>query len=413
MIALIVTIIVLLILAAVGIVTLKGENGIIKNAIIAKEETRGSSVQEQVDLWNINKKIDEMTESKTAQKLKELLDDLEKQQLIKSEERTVIETTGQVTIGSKTIVFGEEMKDNLVDMTKLKVGDYVDYTPDNDIPTGYDKFKEMYSGYANDNIGKDNALRWRILNIKEDTIDLISDKPISTLVYFAGVRGYNNGVYLLNDYCKTMYSNKDRGAVARSLNIEDIQDKMVIDNGKKFYESYGSGTFYEYGKSRTYNGMNPYFPLQWKNDNGIEGESKQDTLTAYITEEEAYYNRGDSLLEVTSTAWYAEDEITVKTNFEKADTRDEAKANSMYYELLCNNGELSYWLASRFTSTSSSAFPIFGLRNVYDGCISCNDLFNSVPGHYGESSAFVRPVVSIPANSIDTSTEYNESTGWK
>lgn len=100
-----ITIIVLLILAGVSVATLTGENGLLTKAGDAKEETRGTSVEEARDLWKINQEADNRTESTTAQTLEELLNDLENQKLITAEERTTIEQTGEVTIGSKTIVF--------------------------------------------------------------------------------------------------------------------------------------------------------------------------------------------------------------------------------------------------------------------------------------------------------------------
>ena len=106
LIALVITIIVLLILAAVSIATLTGENGILTKTGDAKEETRGASVQEARDLWKINQEADRQTASITAQTLEDLLDDLESQKLITAEEREIIEATGEVTIGSRTIVFG-------------------------------------------------------------------------------------------------------------------------------------------------------------------------------------------------------------------------------------------------------------------------------------------------------------------
>ncbi len=105
LIALVITIIVLLILTAVSIATLTGENGLLTKAGDAKEETRGASVEEARDLWKINQEVDNQTESTTAQTLEQLLNDLENEKLITAEERTTIEETGQVTIGSRTIVF--------------------------------------------------------------------------------------------------------------------------------------------------------------------------------------------------------------------------------------------------------------------------------------------------------------------
>ena len=51
LIALVITIIVLLILAAVSIATLTGENGILTQANNAKEQTRAGEVEEIIGLW--------------------------------------------------------------------------------------------------------------------------------------------------------------------------------------------------------------------------------------------------------------------------------------------------------------------------------------------------------------------------
>lgn len=274
-----------------------------------------------------------------------------------------------------------------IDYSKLKVGDYVNYQPD-DVTTAYDKFGETYSGYKNGNIGQDDSLGWRILNINEDedTIELISNKPTSTAVYFKGARGYNNGVALLNDYCKTMYSNKSKGAVARSLNIEDIQDKMKVNEatGKKTYESCsgGTGTVYKTG-TYTYSG-NKWYPLQWKNDNGVEGESEpknptETDIKEYATEDVAKAQESTGNLTVTQTSWHL-DSSDMSSNFESADTRDTAKANSMYYELLVNNGSSYYWLASRSVGTSNaSSCACFGLRYVSFGSVYGGLMLDSVP----------------------------------
>ena len=59
LIALVVTIVVLLILAGVSISMLTGENGIVKQAIQAKDNTRGADVKETVDMAvNENKMLD-------------------------------------------------------------------------------------------------------------------------------------------------------------------------------------------------------------------------------------------------------------------------------------------------------------------------------------------------------------------
>lgn len=300
----------------------------------------------------------------------------------------------------------------------LKIGDYVNYEPDN-VDGIYDKFGETYSGYANENIGQDDTLKWRILNINTDgTVDLISDKPISTTVNFQGARGYNNSVYLLNDYCKTMYSNNSKKAIARSVNIEDIQDKMkVIDEktGKKAYENYTSKTGTAYGATYSYSN-NIWYPLQWKNDNGIIGESEpknpsNSDIKEYPTENDAKVQENNALT-VIQTNWYLTSSDT-QINFISANTRDISKSDSMYYELLCNNGTSYYWLASRLVSTNNSSFAIFGLRYVAHGDINGSDLFYS-DGNSGWSATYVRPLVSLKSDIINLDAGYNESNGgWQ
>ena len=105
LIALIITIIVLLILAGVTIAMIVGDNGILNQATNASDETRASTVEERRDLWKTSQKIDSYAEEDLTQSLEELLNELENENLINSDERRQIEETGYVTIGNRDIVF--------------------------------------------------------------------------------------------------------------------------------------------------------------------------------------------------------------------------------------------------------------------------------------------------------------------
>ncbi len=423
LIALVITIIVLLILAGISIATLTGENGILTSTNDAKIETRGASVEEARNLWKINQETDNYTESGTAQTLEELIDDLINQNLLTEDEKDQIlgntskgiEATGQVTIGSRTIVFKEK---NIVDY--VKIGDYVDYYPDK-ITIPYDKLGDTYTGCANvTDIGQDSDLQWRVLNINSnDTIDLICASPTSKRVYFQGARGYNNGVAILNDYCKMMYSNASKRAVARSLNIEDIQDKMKVieeKTGKKEYECYTgeTGTVYKTG---TYSyPSNKWYPLKWKEDNGIVGESEpknpiSSDIVSYVSEDNAKAQETSENLTVTQTYWNLA-ASTMNSNFETAEARDANKKDSMYYELLCNNGSSYYWLASRCVNPYYSFGAIFGLRFVSDGNVDGNEMSYSYSSSTRGAGYFVRPIVSLPSNVIDLNTNYKTVGKW-
>ena len=412
-ISLIITIIVLLILVGVSVTILTGENGVITQANRARIATEKKAALEEIQL-EVAGSIDEqkrfnpnLLKSKLETSLKAEVSDKGKGILkIKYKGYNFrVDANGKV----------EELGD--VDYSKLKIGDYVDYSP-NGLISSYDKVGEQYSGYSNNvSLGRDDDLKWRILNINEDDniVELISDKPTSTKVKFKGARGYNNGVAVLNDYCNTMYSNKGKGATARSLNIEDIQNKMKTSSeGKKAYESFTrSNTNTMYKNTFTYT-QYKWYPLKWKDDT-IQKESdpknpEASEIVSYAGEANARKKESDTNLTITQTLW-AINASSMKTNFEKADTRDIAKSENMYYELLCNNGTSKYWLASRHTDTKYKEYACFGLRCVYEGTVTGIYLFYPTPTE-GLDEYFIRPVVSLPVDAINLNTDYNETIGW-
>ena len=182
LIALIITIIILIILAGITLVALSGENGILRQASKAKEETRAGTVEEAKDLWKINKNIDNQTEDVTAQTLDELLADLEKQGLLTAEEVATVKETGKVTIGERTIEF-ESSAMTLVEMyknaencqvtdgtcsdeTHLHIGDYVEYTPGNNEAVTVGKFDTGYDEEQTYSVDRTTTLR--VLGLSEE-----------------------------------------------------------------------------------------------------------------------------------------------------------------------------------------------------------------------------------------------------
>ena len=98
------------------------------------------------------------------------------------------------------------------------VGKYVDYTP---VSGSFsDHVGSTYSGDArgtNIQLSTLPNIKWRILDASDNTLTLISDKAANTNFTLYGANGYNNGVLLLNNACKAMYSNSSLGATGRSL----------------------------------------------------------------------------------------------------------------------------------------------------------------------------------------------------
>lgn len=290
----------------------------------------------------------------------------------------------------------------------VKIGDYVEYTPQSET-TSY-TVESKYSGYDDDQEFTQDNLKWRVLNINEDgTIDLISDGTISENVYLEGALGYNNGVYLLNDYCKTLYSNEDLNAISRSLNIEDIINKMDL-NVWNYHSFSGYGTTKKYETDKNY-------PYQWTQEktekskidgstiNGTLGQSEQEELT------EETYDEATTSIEVEQIEWYRS-ASDMEVGFKKANTRDSTKTNSMYYELLCDYGKSDYFLASRGTGIEYSSGADFGLKFVVHGDINYDPLITSNAAE-GKLYYSVRPVVSLKSNIINLDTDYNTTGTWK
>ena len=132
------------------------------------------------------------------------------------------------------------------------VGDYVSYKPDT--PSAGYNLKSAQSGYNTDQVidTSYDPKVWKIMEVDENgNITKLSGIGVKT-VTFCGPTGYNNGVYLLNDICKSRYGNASLGATARSLTIEDIESRMN-SKGIAARNAFKSGTV-QYGTTRKYTG---------------------------------------------------------------------------------------------------------------------------------------------------------------
>ena len=134
-------------------------------------------------------------------------------------------------------------------LAKIKVGDYVRYSPATKTITT-DTTKTGYTSAQTLTTQEDT--KWRILSIDETTgkvlITTQGATNTDTNVYLQGATGYLHGAEELNRLCKELYSSET--LTARSMTIEDI-DKAV-GYGPTKYNNYGkeyeftSGTFYTY-----------------------------------------------------------------------------------------------------------------------------------------------------------------------
>ena len=288
-----------------------------------------------------------------------------------------------------------------------KVGEIVNYTPDTP-STGYD-LSTAKSGYSKAQTidGIYDPTTWKIMEVDENgNITKLFGVPSSSQsrVYFQGSTGYNNGVYLLNDICKSRYGNASLGATARSLTIEDIESRMNA-TGIAARNAYKSGTV-QYGTTRKYTGSYAYYPAIYAQEkySGVDVSDVADgtqviTGSVDATAQAKMNPSGKSVSEDIYTTLPETSETTgpSKTNLTCTQTYYYMSSPSSYfddsnfYSMIFGTGTY-FWLASRYVSCNSySSFALFGLRYVYSSALGGYGLFNSL----GNSNNYRNRLASV------------------
>lgn len=294
----------------------------------------------------------------------------------------------------------------------VKVGDYVDYNPTiaSKDGTKVEESKLSYTspiGTASEHgNGKTEQTfkatadtKWRVLSIKNGTVELISENVIKTFdtnseFVLRGARGYLYAEQELNEACKifgygygadktkggnytvggpldTLVTGKIEGTGARSITVEDINKIAGVyeENGQM---KYSDGTII----------------------NSNYGDTTKPTENIKFPTIDI--NKGDNITGISKLA-----QLKNVKNTEYSYTKDKM-ANQDISEILFGN---NYWLASRSINTESTydfcVSYVFG-QNVYIGNAGvCYDL----NGNFIERdlSGTIRPIVTLKKNVIDLS----------
>ena len=315
------------------------------------------------------------------------------------------------TVGSKTYT-----KEQTVTVNQYKavasalIGKIVDYKP-NTPNTGYD-LSTAKSGYSSAQTidSKYDPTVWKIMEVDENgNITKLFGVPSSSQssVYFRGSTGYNNGVYLLNDICKSRYGNASLGATARSLTIEDIESRMN-SKGIAARNAYKSGTT-QYGTTRKYTGSNAQYPAIYVQEkySGVDVSDVTDgtqviTGSVNATAQVKMNPNGKSGSDDIYTTLPETSETTgpSKTNLTCTQTYYNVSQSSSYYDdanfynMIFGTGTY-FWLASRYVYCYSDAsYALFGLRLVSNSSLSGYTLFYS-NGSSLSNNYRLAPVVSL------------------
>ena len=280
--------------------------------------------------------------------------------------------------------------------SKYKIGDYVNYTYDT--ASNYVLTSATCGSSSNptDGIPQTSGLKWRILNIDEanGTVDLISENPTGTSVYFGNILGYNNGPYLMNEICKAQYSNKSLGVNARSINLLDME-KHLTAAGIAARNGYTNGV-QQYGTTKTYT-SNTKYPSLYAGQKGAGVDVTEENASSILqdhTKGNDPYGESKPIAE------------TEPTNDSTYGTGNPLTVTQTYYNIpisTANYGDAAsvlsnsnyYWVAARYVVTNSG-YADFGLRiaSTYGNGYY---MFNS----NGNTCNYVnrlRPVVSLSSS---------------
>ena len=314
------------------------------------------------------------------------------------------------TVGSKTYTKEQTVTVNQYKaVTSALIGKIVSYTP-NTPSTGYD-LSTAKSGYGSAQTidGTYDPTTWKIMEVDENgNITKLFGVPSSSqsTVYFRGSTGYNNGVYLLNDICKSRYGNASLGATARSLTIEDIESRMN-SNGIAARNGYKSGTT-QYGTTKTFTGSNAQYPVIYAQEKYSGVDVSDVTAGSQViagevnaTAQAKMNPNGKTQSEDVYTTPTADTSKTasttltcIQTGYGFSNTPSSYFDDTNFHSMIFGTGTY-FWLASRYVDCySSNSYASFGLRIVISSYLNGNNLFSSGVYDYDRYSCLA-PVVSL------------------
>ena len=290
--------------------------------------------------------------------------------------------------------------------TSALIGKIVSYTPDTP-STGYDLSEEK-NGWGSQTIdGTYDPTTWKIMEVDESgNITKLLGIGAKAVEFFYS-RGYNNGVYLLNDICKSRYGNTSLGATARNLTIEDIESRMN-STGIATRNGYKAGTV-QYGTTKKITGLKEYPAIYAQEKySGVDVSDVADgtqVITGSVdANAQAKMNpNGKSgsddiyttLPETSETTGPSKTNLTCTQTYYRVTQSSSYYDDANFYNMIFGTGT-KFWLASRYVDCNSNySYATFGLRCVYGSGLDGYRLFNSDGNARVDNNYRLAPVVSL------------------
>ena len=234
LIALVITIIILLILAAVTIGALSGDNGILKNAADAKQETEKAQIIEQAKIDILGKQADNTSAELEKNEIKEVLDIYFKEVPEDFTSDTVLTTKEEYGNYEITV---SEIYGGKIEEAGLTVGDMTEEQKKELIG----KYVTNYEPASNNAIVTEEGIpgKWMIFNIDDENIYLIASDYITEVP--AGKSGTNKPSIGLGSYPRGVsFSNILNDYAGGSADVTEIGKELNYDyflNPEKAYTS--------------------------------------------------------------------------------------------------------------------------------------------------------------------------------
>ncbi|MCI9063443.1 MAG: hypothetical protein HFJ17_02415 [Clostridia bacterium] len=413
LIALVITIIVLLILAGVAISMLAGDNGILRQAAKAKEDTGTASQEEQNILTEMEDIIEEKVNGPRKWAYKE----------DKNGRKTII-SNGKIDLPIGTYInYNAAAKDADEKEIEEKTVTSEAGSPTDTGTSNYYKASEKTlkegNGHSNQTFSnKATTNGWRVFGLNEKgEILIISADPVKTKAntnfYLNGIAGYTYGESELNKVC-SVYGTGYGATGARSINVDDI-NKITGYNpnniGVYDPEQTGIGTKYTnsdgvtYGSNITYSWTNIQNQITSSSyENGYESKFETYGFNWYDKENKIWKNsmqdtsNPKKIVTLThNNYWYYPDSLTNLSNTTETQAGLSTTSDE-YYTLFTNKAgiKVSYWLASTNCRTEFIG-PYFSMYYVYNkGYVQSNYLYDVM--HASSSNYSTRPVVSLKSD---------------
>ena len=440
--ALVITIIVLLILAGITISAVTGDNGIIKNAGQAKEETEIANEKEIVEKSTVqamgNNKYGNIEES-------ELQSELDKETNEGKTKATDVGEVIKVTFIDTNRNYAVDKDGNVREMTwwetsdeegnnyvtngehTLQIGDYITYNANDKGEYSYTAEAEK-TGISGEGqtFSSNYETTWRLLGVEHsaegDNLMIVPSSPIqstnSTGLALCGVTGYQYGVGEIENISQ-IYGHGMGASYARAMIIDDINEitgynPMCTGNGTVYKQGEALEYLNEITVTRTSHGK---FEISCSN-----GAKATYTYTGF-----RYFNENNENVtlgvgeSITLTCTYYKYYPTTLTDSSTGGIKG-IDTSSREYETVFSSKK-NYWLASKYALGGNGStgelnvetnFSLFSVRNGVVETPSVGYLIavggNSTAPRYG-----IMPIVYLDKNIQleETGNQVNSCTEWK